>query len=75
MRLSQIKLFGGRAYAVAINATSQQNGSGITEYYDPLVRTQMANTGPAFRLATEGLRIGKGEGGRRGGEGGGVRGR
>ena len=28
---------------MAINATSQQNGSWIIEYYDPLVKAQMAN--------------------------------
>lgn len=36
-KLSQIKLFRWRAYAVAINATST-NGSWIIEYYDPLVK-------------------------------------
>jgi inner membrane protein len=50
-KLPQIKLFRWRAYAVAINATSQQNGSWTIEYYDPLVRAQMANSGPAFRPA------------------------
>jgi hypothetical protein len=39
---------------VAINATSQQNGSWIIEYYDPVVRAQMANPGPVFRLALNG---------------------
>ncbi len=52
--LPQVKLFRWRAYAVAINATSQHNGSWIIEYYDPLVRAQMANSGPTFRPALKG---------------------
>jgi inner membrane protein len=49
-KLPQVKLFRWRAYAVAINATS--HGSSWTiEYYDPLVRAQMANSGPIFRPA------------------------
>jgi inner membrane protein len=48
--LSQVKLFRWRAYAVAINATSH-NDSWIIEYYDPLVKAQMANSGPFFRQA------------------------
>jgi hypothetical protein len=47
-------LFCWRAYAVAINATSQQNGSWDIDYYDPLVKAQMANSGPAFRPALKG---------------------
>ncbi len=53
-KLPQVKLFRWRAYGVAINATLQQNGSWIIEYYDPLVRAQMANTGPVFRPALKG---------------------
>ena len=52
--LPQVKLFRWRAYGVAINAKSQQNGSWDIEYYDPLVRAQMANSGPAFRPALKG---------------------
>jgi inner membrane protein len=50
-KLPQIKLFRWRAYAVAINATSQQNGSWDIDYYDPLVRAQMAYSDPVFRPA------------------------
>jgi inner membrane protein len=53
-KLPQVKLFFWRAYAVAINATSQQNGSWIIEYYDPVVRAQMNNSGPVFRPALKG---------------------
>jgi inner membrane protein len=53
-KLPQVRLFRWRAYAVAINATSQQNGSWIIEYYDPVVRAQMANSGPVFRPALKG---------------------
>ena len=53
-KLPQIELFRWRAYAVAINATSQQNGSWDIEYYDPVVRAQMANSGPVFRPALKG---------------------
>ena len=52
-KLPQVNIFRWRAYAVAINATSE-NGSGIIEYYDPLVRAQMANSGPVFRPALKG---------------------
>ncbi|MCX6679161.1 MAG: metal-dependent hydrolase [Methanothrix sp.] len=52
-RLPQVKLFRWRAYAVAINASSQ-NGSWDIDYYDPLVRAQMANSGPVFRPALKG---------------------
>ena len=51
--LPQVKLFRWRAYAVAINASSQ-NGSWDIDYYDPLVRAQMANSGPVFRPALKG---------------------
>jgi len=51
--LPMVLLFRWRAYAVAINATSE-NGSWIIEYYDPLVRAQMANSGPTFRSALKG---------------------
>jgi len=51
--LPQVKLFRWRAYAVAINATSE-NSSWIIEYYDPLVKAQMANSGPFFRPALKG---------------------
>jgi inner membrane protein len=51
--LPQVKLFRWRAYAVAINATSQ-NGSWIIEYYDPLVKAQMVNSGRFFRPALKG---------------------
>ncbi len=53
-KLPQVELFRWRAYAVAINATSQQNDSWIIEYYDPVVRAQMANSGPVFRPALKG---------------------
>jgi len=39
--LPQVKLFRWRAFAVAINATSKENGSWEIEYYDPLVKMQM----------------------------------
>ena len=39
--LPQVKLFRWRAFAVAINATSKENGSWDIEYYDPLVKMQM----------------------------------
>jgi inner membrane protein len=52
-KLPLVLLFRWRAYAVAINATSH-NGSWIIEYYDPLVRAQMANSGPIFRQALKG---------------------
>jgi inner membrane protein len=52
-KLPQVKLFRWRAYAVAINATSE-NSSWIIEYYDPLVKAQMANSGPFFRPALKG---------------------
>jgi len=53
VKLSQIKLFRGRAYAVAINATLE-NGSWIIEYYDPLARAQIANSKAVFRPALKG---------------------
>ena len=53
-KLPQVRLFRWRAYAVAINATSEQNGSWAVEYYDPLVRGQMQNSWPAFRPALRG---------------------
>jgi inner membrane protein len=53
-KLPLVKLFFWRAYAVAINAISQQNGSWIIEYYDPVVRAQMTNSGPVFRPALKG---------------------
>ena len=46
--------FAGELNAVAINATSQQNGSWDIDYYDPLVKAQMANSGPFFRPALKG---------------------
>jgi hypothetical protein len=52
-KISQVKLFRWRAYAVAINATSQ-NGSWDIGYYDPLVKAQMANSGPIFRPSLKG---------------------
>ena len=52
-KLPQVELFRWRAYAVAINASSQ-NGSWDIDYYDPLVRAQMANSGPVFRPALKG---------------------
>jgi hypothetical protein len=42
-KLTQIKFFRWRAYAVAINATTE-NSSWIIEYYDPQVKAQMANS-------------------------------
>jgi inner membrane protein len=55
-KLPQVQLFRWRAYGVAINATSEtsENGSWIIEYYDPLVRAQMANSVPVFRPALKG---------------------
>ncbi|VVB72463.1 LexA-binding, inner membrane-associated putative hydrolase [uncultured archaeon] len=50
--LPQVWLFRWRSYAVAINATSQ-NDSWIIEYYDPLVKTQMANTWSFFGQAAK----------------------
>jgi inner membrane protein len=41
-KLSQVKLFRWRAYAVAINVTFQ-NGSWYLEYFDPIVKTEMMN--------------------------------
>jgi inner membrane protein len=50
-RLPQVNVFRWRAYAVAVNATSRENGSWEIEYYDPLVKLQMdgANQGSFFR--------------------------
>jgi len=42
--LPQVKLFQWRAYAVAINA-SKLNGSWLLEYYDPVVKQEMMNSG------------------------------
>jgi inner membrane protein len=42
--LPQVKLFRWRAYAVAINA-SKLNGSWLLEYYDPVVKQEMMNSG------------------------------
>jgi inner membrane protein len=42
--LPQVKLFRWRAYAVAINA-SKLNGSWLLEYYDPVVKLEMMNSG------------------------------
>ena len=42
--LPQVKLFRWRAYAVAINA-SELNGSWLLEYYDPVVKLEMLNSG------------------------------
>jgi len=42
--LPQVKLFRWRAYAVAINA-SELNGSWLLEYYDPVVKLEMMNSG------------------------------
>lgn len=53
-KLPQVRLFRWRAYAVAMNASSQQNGSWIIEYYDPMVSAQMANSEPVFRPALRG---------------------
>jgi|WetSurMetagenome_2_1015567.scaffolds.fasta_scaffold02813_5 inner membrane protein len=53
-KLPQVRLFRWRAYAVAINATSEQDGSWAIEYYDPLVRGQMQSSWPAFRPALRG---------------------
>ncbi|MDD4650704.1 MAG: metal-dependent hydrolase [Methanothrix sp.] len=52
--LPQVRLFRWRAYAVAINATSEKDGSWAIEYYDPLVRGQMQSSWPAFRPALRG---------------------
>ena len=52
-KLPQVKLFRWRAYGVAINASSQ-NGSWNIDYYDPLVRAQMANSKAVFRPALKG---------------------
>jgi inner membrane protein len=53
-KLPQVRLFRWRAYAVAINATSEPDGSWAIEYYDPLVRGQMQSSWPAFRPALRG---------------------
>lgn len=53
-KLPQVRLFRWRAYAVAVNATSEPDGSWAIEYYDPLVRGQMQSSWPAFRLALRG---------------------
>ncbi|MFZ2471182.1 MAG: metal-dependent hydrolase [Methanothrix sp.] len=53
-KLPQVRLFRWRAYGVAINAKSQNGTSWDIEYYDPLVRAQMANSGPVFRPALKG---------------------
>ena len=52
-KLPQVRLFRWRAYAVAINATSE-NSSWIIEYYDPLVKAQMANSWRFFRPSLKG---------------------
>jgi len=52
-KLPLVLLFRWRAYAVAINATSQ-NSSWIIDYYDPLVRAQLANSWRFFRPALKG---------------------
>ncbi len=52
-KLPLVLLFRWRAYAVAINATSQ-NGSWIIDYYDPLVKAQMTNSWRFFRPALKG---------------------
>jgi hypothetical protein len=49
-----VKLFRWRAYVVAINATISQNGSWDVDYYDPLVKAQMANSWRFFRPALKG---------------------
>jgi inner membrane protein len=43
--LSTVKLFRWRAYAVAINATSFENGTWSIEYYDPVVRVETHDSG------------------------------
>ncbi len=53
-KLPQVRLFRWRAYAVAINATSERDGSWAIEYYDPLVKGQMQSSWPAFRPALKG---------------------
>lgn len=53
-KLSQVRLFRWRAYAVAINATSQENGSWDIEYYDPLVKMQMDRSRSLFRPRSSG---------------------
>jgi inner membrane protein len=50
--LSQVKLFRWRAYAVAINATLR-NGSWYLEYYDPIVKTEMANAWTISKMASK----------------------
>ena len=49
-KLSQVRLFRWRAYAVAINV-SFQDGSWYLEYYDPIVKTEMMNTWPILQMA------------------------
>lgn len=49
-KLSQVRLFRWRAYAVAINC-SFQDGSWYLEYYDPIVKAEMMNTWPIFQMA------------------------
>ncbi|MBN1236056.1 MAG: metal-dependent hydrolase [Methanotrichaceae archaeon] len=47
--LPQVRLFRWRAYAVAINATSENGSSWEIEYYDPLVKAQMDGSRRLFR--------------------------
>ncbi len=51
--LPQVKLFRWRAYAVAMNA-SEQKGSWIFEYYDPVVKLEMINAGRIIGAASRG---------------------
>jgi inner membrane protein len=51
--LPQVKLFRWRAYAVALNA-SEQKGSWLLEYYDPVVTLEMVNAGRIIGAASRG---------------------
>ena len=51
--LPQVKLFRWRAYAIAINA-SEQKGSWLLEYYDPVVKLKMINAGRIIGAASRG---------------------
>ena len=52
-KLPQVKIFRWRAYAVAINA-SEQKGSWLIEYYDPVVKLEMINAGRIIGAASRG---------------------
>jgi len=45
-----VRIFLWRAYAVAVNATSKENGSWDIEYYDPVVRVETHDSTSLLRL-------------------------